>query len=144
MHHWIGAGFVIAGAIVAQFSSDRQHEETPAPPRPRATTQHQTYAPATMHLQQPHVVSPTVSVVAPPSVPQRAQGRDIETGMIIMVCAMLILPAIDTFAKLLAHTVQAGQVSWSRFAFQTVLLAPLALIKVRSWDPPATPLCGSA
>lgn len=47
--------------------------------------------------------------------------------MMIMVAAMLLLPAIDALAKVMAATVPVGLIVWSRFAFQTVLLAPAAL-----------------
>lgn len=47
--------------------------------------------------------------------------------MVIMVAAMLLLPAIDALAKVLAATVPVGLIVWSRFAFQTALLAPAAL-----------------
>ena len=54
--------------------------------------------------------------------------------MIIMACAMLYLPLIDTFAKLVSDGVQAGQVSWSRFFFQTLFLAPFALVRYAQWQ----------
>ena len=47
--------------------------------------------------------------------------------MMIMVAAMLLLPAIDALAKVLAATVPVGLIAWSRFAFQTALLAPVRL-----------------
>ena len=55
--------------------------------------------------------------------------RNVERAMLIMVAAMLLLPAIDALAKVLAATVPAGFIAWSRFAFQTTLLAPAALRK---------------
>ncbi|MCB9947238.1 MAG: DMT family transporter [Rhodospirillaceae bacterium] len=48
--------------------------------------------------------------------------RDVETGMLIMAVAMLMLPGIDAFAKLLSATVPPGQVALARFFFQTVLM----------------------
>lgn len=50
-----------------------------------------------------------------------------ERAMLLMVVAMLMLPAIDAIAKSIGDTVPAGQVAWSRFAFQSLLMAPLAL-----------------
>ena len=44
-----------------------------------------------------------------------------------MVVATLTLPGIDAIAKFLSPTVSAGQVTWSRFLFQTLLMLPLAL-----------------
>ena len=62
----------------------------------------------------------------------RTAERNVERAMLIMVAAMLLLPAIDALAKVLAATVPAGLIAWSRFAFQTTLLAPDALRKRRS------------
>jgi S-adenosylmethionine uptake transporter len=56
-----------------------------------------------------------------------AAARNVERAMAIMVVAMLLLPAIDALAKVLAATVPVGLIAWSRFAFQTVSLAPAAL-----------------
>lgn len=44
-----------------------------------------------------------------------------------MVIATLTLPGIDAIAKFLSPTVSAGQVTWSRFLVQTLLMLPLAL-----------------
>jgi S-adenosylmethionine uptake transporter len=41
-----------------------------------------------------------------------------------MVIAMLLMPGIDAIAKHLSTTVPAGQVTWARFAFQTIVLLP--------------------
>ncbi len=54
--------------------------------------------------------------------------------MMIMVAAMLLLPAIDALAKVLAATVPVGLIAWSRFAFQTALLAPSALKQRSGWQ----------
>lgn len=48
--------------------------------------------------------------------------RDVETGMLIMAVAMLMMPGIDALAKLLSATVPPGQVALARFFFQTVLM----------------------
>jgi len=42
--------------------------------------------------------------------------------MALMASAMLMLPGIDAFAKLLAATLSPGQVAWGRFVFQSLLL----------------------
>ena len=47
--------------------------------------------------------------------------------MILMISAMLLLPAIDAIAKGLAGSVPPGQIAWSRFFFQLLLLAPFVL-----------------
>lgn len=56
-------------------------------------------------------------------------GRSpVETGMALMVLAMLWVPVIDAFAKLLTETLAPGQISFVRFVVQTVLLAPPMLL----------------
>ncbi len=45
--------------------------------------------------------------------------------MVLMIIAMLILPGIDAIAKWLSPTIAAGQIAWSRFFFQTLLMLPL-------------------
>lgn len=44
-----------------------------------------------------------------------------------MVPAMFILPGIDAIAKFLSDSVPAGQVSWARFAFQTLIMLPFVI-----------------
>lgn len=52
---------------------------------------------------------------------------DIETGMLLMAAAMLVVPGIDAIAKLLTETLAPGQVAWARFLFQSLLLGPILL-----------------
>ena len=52
------------------------------------------------------------------------RDRRIEIAIVLMVIAVLILPAIDAIAKLLSATVPAGQVAWARFIFQVAIMAP--------------------
>ncbi|MEM7407910.1 MAG: DMT family transporter [Pseudomonadota bacterium] len=47
-----------------------------------------------------------------------------ERAMLFMAIATLTLPGIDTIAKFLAGSIEAGQVTWARFVFQTLLLLP--------------------
>jgi len=47
--------------------------------------------------------------------------------MTLMLLAMLILPGIDAIAKWLSADISSGQVAWSRFLFQTLLMLPLFL-----------------
>ena len=44
-----------------------------------------------------------------------------------MALAMLILPGIDAITKFLSATVSSGQISWSRFFFQILILLPFVL-----------------
>lgn len=45
--------------------------------------------------------------------------------MLLMLAAMLILPGIDAIAKWLSGAISSGQIAWSRFFFQTLLMLPL-------------------
>jgi len=54
--------------------------------------------------------------------------EDVQQGILLMVVAMLLLPGIDAIAKGVSDHVGAGQVTWSRFLFQTLLLLPFALM----------------
>lgn len=45
--------------------------------------------------------------------------------MSLMLVAMLILPGIDAIAKWLSGSISPGQIAWSRFLFQTILMLPL-------------------
>lgn len=57
--------------------------------------------------------------------------------MLMMIIAMLMLPAIDAIAKWLAGSVSSGQVTWSRFLFQIILMSPLLLRTRGPWFTPA-------
>ena len=59
------------------------------------------------------------------------------TAMVMMVCAMLVLPGIDAIAKWLSASVSSGQVTWSRFFFQIILMSPLLLRTRGPWLTPA-------
>ena len=50
-----------------------------------------------------------------------------QRAIAIMVPAMFMLPCIDAIAKSLSDSVPAGQVSWARFAFQTLAMLPFVL-----------------
>ena len=61
--------------------------------------------------------------------------RDNSTAqaMALMIAAMLMLPGIDAIAKWLAGSVSSGQVTWSRFFFQVIFMAPLLLWTRGPW-----------
>lgn len=69
-----------------------------------------------------------------PSPENETTTRNVERAMLIMVVAMLMLPAIDAIAKYLSGTVPPGLIAWSRFVFQMVFLAPFALPHWRRWQ----------
>ncbi|MDC1287313.1 DMT family transporter [Gammaproteobacteria bacterium] len=58
-------------------------------------------------------------------------------AMLMMIVAMLALPGIDAIAKWLAGSISSGQVTWSRFFFQIILMSPLLLRTRGPWLTPA-------
>lgn len=58
-------------------------------------------------------------------------------AMSMMIAAMLMLPGIDAIAKFLSASVSSGQVTWSRFFFQIILMSPLLLKTHGPWWTPA-------
>ncbi|MDH3857522.1 MAG: DMT family transporter, partial [Gammaproteobacteria bacterium] len=55
------------------------------------------------------------------------------SAMAMMITAMLMLPGIDAIAKWLSGSVSSGQVTWSRFFFQIILMSPLLLRTRGPW-----------
>ena len=53
--------------------------------------------------------------------------------MVMMIGAMLALPGIDAIAKWLSSEVSSGQVTWSRFFFQILLMLPLLAMTRGPW-----------
>lgn len=62
------------------------------------------------------------------------------SAMLMMIAAMLMLPGIDAIAKWLSGSVSSGQVTWSRFFFQIILMSPLLLKTRGPWLTPALAL----
>ncbi len=58
-------------------------------------------------------------------------------AMLMMIAAMLALPGIDAIAKWLVGSVSSGQIAWSRFFFQIILMSPLLLRTRGPWLTPA-------
>lgn len=54
--------------------------------------------------------------------------QEVEKGILIMALAMLLLPGMDALAKTLSASMPAGQIAWSRFAFQVLYLAPFMVL----------------
>ena len=46
-------------------------------------------------------------------------------ALFLIVFAFLFLPTIDALAKLLGDSISAGQIAWSRFLVQTILMCPI-------------------
>ena len=55
-------------------------------------------------------------------------NNDTARAMAMMIVAMLMLPGIDAIAKWLSGSISSGQVTWSRFFFQIILMSPLLLL----------------
>ena len=60
--------------------------------------------------------------------------------MAMMIAAMLMLPGIDAIAKWLSGAVSSGQVTWSRFFFQVIFMAPLLYWTRGPWLTRSLPL----
>ena len=69
-----------------------------------------------------------MSVTRPTAAPAR---HPTEIAMVMMVAAMLLVPAIDAIAKFLSDALAPAQIAWARFFFQMLFLAPLALRRPR-------------
>ena len=54
-------------------------------------------------------------------------NNDFREGVLFIVLAMLILPAIDAIAKGLSDTISAGDVAWVRHFLQTIFLLPFVV-----------------
>ena len=61
------------------------------------------------------------------SVPAAGGALAPALGMAMMVAAMIILPIMDGFAKLLMQAYPTLQIVWARYFFQFVLLAPFVI-----------------
>ncbi len=59
--------------------------------------------------------------------------KSLNEGVILIVTAMTILPGIDAVAKSLSSSITAGQITWSRFFFQVLILLPF-IIKQRDFS----------
>ncbi len=59
-----------------------------------------------------------------------------QSGIAIMAVAMLLLPLLDVFAKLLTQTMTPGAVGFYRLLTQSVILLPLVLV-ARQWGRPS-------
>ena len=57
---------------------------------------------------------------------EAAQRSNAIRGIAIMSLAMVFLPLMDIIAKYLSQSMATGQIAWSRFLFQSLLLMPFA------------------
>ena len=56
-----------------------------------------------------------------------ASGPKSTTGILQLCLAMLLIPVLDVFAKLLGQTLDPVEVTFMRFVVQTILMAPLVI-----------------
>lgn len=54
-------------------------------------------------------------------------------GIILMITAMILVPVLDIFAKLLSEDYAVLQVTWARFVFHTMWLIILLTLMGRQW-----------
>ena len=59
--------------------------------------------------------------------PKNSADADITTGILQLCFAMLLVPVLDVFAKLLGRTLDPVQVTFMRFVMQILLLTPFVL-----------------
>ena len=64
-----------------------------------------------------------------------ASGSKLTTGILQLCAAMILIPALDVFAKLLGQTLDPVEVTFMRFVVQTMLMAPLVMW-TRQWHVP--------
>ncbi len=62
-----------------------------------------------------------------------SRNNESARAMWIMITAMLLLPGMDAIGKWLAGSISPGQISWSRFFFQLLLLIPFMLHTGKPW-----------
>ena len=62
-------------------------------------------------------------------------GSKSTTGILQLCAAMLLIPVLDVFAKLLGQTLDPVEVTFMRFVVQTMLMAPLVMWS-RQWHVP--------
>lgn len=67
---------------------------------------------------------------------QKNNGKRVTTGILQLCFAMLLVPILDVFAKLLGRTLDPIQVTFMRFVMQIVLLTPF-VVWGRLWTIPA-------
>jgi hypothetical protein len=63
--------------------------------------------------------------------PRQRELRHMDTallGVVTLIAGLLILPVMDSIAKLLAGHVPTIEVVWARFIFYSVALVPLACV----------------
>jgi S-adenosylmethionine uptake transporter len=68
-----------------------------------------------------------VNIIRTTTALANGDGQTPVQGMLLMVLAMIMVPGIDVFAKLLTSSISAGQISWFRFVIQAALFTPIVI-----------------
>jgi len=69
------------------------------------------------------------------AIPSSSRDTEATTGMLLMIGAMLIVPGLDTIAKLLVERLSPAQVGAGRLLAQSLILLPVVLI-AGQWGAP--------
>ena len=71
----------------------------------------------------------TGAIAAPPGHAPAASAENPFLGILLMVAAMMVVPFMDVLAKLLSDRYSILQITWARFFFHFMFLAPLVLYR---------------
>ncbi len=74
-------------------------------------------------------------MITPNTFDSSASGSKSTTGILQLCAAMLVIPALDVFAKLLGQSLDPVEVTFMRFVVQVMLMTPL-VIWARQWHVP--------
>jgi drug/metabolite transporter (DMT)-like permease len=74
-------------------------------------------------------------MITPNTFDSSASGPKSTTGILQLCAAMLLIPALDVFAKLLGQSLDPVEVTFMRFVVQVMLMTPL-VIWARQWHVP--------
>jgi drug/metabolite transporter (DMT)-like permease len=74
-------------------------------------------------------------MITPNTFDSSASGSKSTTGILQLCAAMLLIPALDVFAKLLGQSLDPVEVTFMRFVVQVMLMTPL-VIWARQWHVP--------
>lgn len=71
----------------------------------------------------------TGAIAAPPDrTPARGEENPLQ-GILLMVAAMMVVPFMDVLAKMLSERYSILQITWARFFFHFMFLAPIVLYR---------------
>ena len=71
----------------------------------------------------------TGAIGAPPDLAPAPAAENHLAGIVLMVAAMMIVPFMDALAKYLSDRYAVSQLTWARFFFHFMILAPIVLYR---------------